>query len=46
MNAAPYMYMYFPLTKCTVRIQNKQSYRGNLLHACDLFDQYKTTNAL
>ena len=46
MNAAPYMYIYFPLTKCTVRIQNKQSYRrGNLPHACDLYDQYKTTNA-
>ena len=48
MNLALHVHvLYFPLTKCTVRIQSKQSYRrGNLPHACDLFDQYKTTNAL
>ena len=28
-----------------VRIQNKQSYRGNLPHAYDLYDQNRTTNA-
>ena len=34
------------LQNALLEIQNRQNYRGNLPHACDLSDQYKTTNAL